>query len=74
MLIQYNISRGKLPEAVKITPGKRSPTVSSLEGDDEDAVAVSALVSKNDTASLMDKLESVGATDIMLFALNNSRM
>merc|ERR1711871_884714 len=72
MLIQYNISRDKLLEAIKITPGKRSPTVSSLEG--EDAVAVSALVRKNDTASLMDRLESVGATDIMLFALNNSRM
>merc|ERR1711871_432830 len=45
MLIQYNISRDKLPDAIKITPGKRSPTVSSLDG--EDAVAVSALVNKN---------------------------
>lgn len=72
MLIQYNICRNRLADAIKITPGKRSPTVSSLEG--EDAVAVSALVRKNDTASLMDQLELVGATDIMLFALNNSRM
>ena len=51
MLIQYNISRNRLADAIKLTPGKRSPTVSSLEG--EDAVAVSALVKKNDTASLM---------------------
>ena len=72
MLIQYNISRDKLPDAIKITPGKRSPTVSSLDG--EDAVAVSALVNKNDAATLMDRLETVGATDIMLFSLSNSRM
>ena len=72
MLIQYNISRDKLPDAIRITPGKRSPTVSSLDG--EDAVAVSALVNKNDTATLMDRLETVGATDIMLFSLSNSRM
>lgn len=72
MLIQYNISRSRLSDAIKITPGKRSPTISSLEG--EDAVAVSALINKKDTALIMDELEIAGATDIMLFMLNNSRM
>jgi ATP phosphoribosyltransferase len=72
MLIQYNVSRSSLKDALVLTPGKRSPTISSLEG--EDAVAVSALISKDDTAVLMDKLENVGATDIMLFSLSNSRM
>merc|ERR1719181_1008619 len=72
MLIQYNISKDKLDYAILVTPGKRSPTISPLEGGD--AVAVSALVSKSDSANIMDQLETVGATDIMLFALNNSRM
>ena len=62
MLIQYNISRKDLPSAILVTPGKRSPTISSLEG--EDAVAVSALVSKSDSASIMDQLESGSFTDM----------
>mmetsp|Transcript_2044 Transcript_2044/g.3222 ORF Transcript_2044/g.3222 Transcript_2044/m.3222 type:complete len:311 (-) Transcript_2044:1956-2888(-) len=73
MMIQYNVLRRLLPEAVKITPGKRSPTISSLDGD-EDAVAVSALVLRKDSSGIMDQLEKVGATDILLFAINNSRM
>eukprot|EP01036_Dinobryon_divergens_P027609 gene27611-36411_t len=73
MMIQYNILRRLLPEAVKITPGKRSPTISSLDAD-EDAVAVSALVLHKDSSNIMDKLEQIGATDILLFAINNSRM
>jgi ATP phosphoribosyltransferase len=37
-------------------------------------VAVSALVKKKEASIIMDKLEAVGATDILLFAINNSRM
>lgn len=112
MMIQYNVLRRWLSEAVKvtsrfysfafllirmimlhkITPGKRSPTISSLDGDEDGnlymliadsfiyvllfliAVAVSALVLRKDSSSIMDQLEKVGATDILLFAINNSRM
>ncbi len=38
------------------------------------AVAVSALVLQKDSSNIMDKLEQIGATDILLFAINNSRM
>ena len=38
------------------------------------AVAVSALVLHKDSSNIMDKLEQIGATDILLFAINNSRM
>ena len=38
------------------------------------AVAVSALVSLKDSSTIMDKLEKAGATDILLFAISNSRM
>lgn len=38
------------------------------------AVAVSALVLQKDSSKIMDDLERIGATDILLFAINNSRM
>eukprot|EP01031_Cornospumella_fuschlensis_P028491 gene28491-34396_t len=72
MMISYNVSRSLLPLALKITPGKRSPTISPLEGGD--ALAVSALVKQKDSSSIMDELEKIGATDILLFAISNSRM
>lgn len=31
MMIQYNVSRKLLPQAVAITPGKRAPTISALD-------------------------------------------
>ena len=37
-------------------------------------VAVSALVQTKDSSSIMDSLESIGATDILLFSIANSRM
>jgi ATP phosphoribosyltransferase len=38
------------------------------------AVAVSALVSTKESSLIMDRLEKVGATDILLFSITNSRM
>jgi len=38
------------------------------------AVAVSALVKRDDSSRIMDDLEKSGATDILLFAITNSRM
>ena len=72
MMIQYNISKELLHLAVKITPGKRSPTVTKLE--DGIAVAVSALVLTSQSSLIMDQLQGVGATDILLFSISNSRM
>lgn len=34
MLIQYNVSRKLLQEAIMVTPGKRAPTISTLDGAD----------------------------------------
>lgn len=72
MMIQYNVGRENLTLAVAITPGKRSPTISPLDGGD--GVAVSALVKKKEASKIMDKLEEIGATDILLFSITNSRM
>lgn len=71
VLCTYNVPRSRLSEATKITPGKRAPTVTSL--DEPDWVAVSAMVEKKELATVMDRLEDVQATDILATALINSR-
>jgi ATP phosphoribosyltransferase len=67
----YNCPKEKLPEAEKLTPGKRSPTVSTLE--DSDWVAVSVLVKRSDIQGIMDSLEKVGAVDMLVWDLKNTR-
>ena len=71
VMIMYNVSGNILEECVKITPGKRSPTVTSL---DDGGKAVSSLVLKSELAGKMDALHAVGATDILVLNLTNSRM
>ncbi|KAF2684802.1 ATP phosphoribosyltransferase [Lentithecium fluviatile CBS 122367] len=72
VLCTYNIERPKLDAACKITPGKRAPTVNSLEGDGS-WVAVSAMVLRKDIAIAMDKLTEAGACDILVMKIENSR-
>jgi len=60
------------PTWLQITPGKKSPNISPLEM--EGWCAVSSLVVKNSSADVMDQLTAIGATDILLFDLCNSRM
>ncbi|KAK4242344.1 hypothetical protein C8A03DRAFT_40311 [Achaetomium macrosporum] len=71
VLCQYNVPREKLPAATKITPGKRAATVTSL--DEEGWVAVSAMVEKKRIAPVMDELVTVGATDILVLDIHNTR-
>ena len=72
VVCQYNIARDKLVEATGVTPGRRAPTISPLE--EEGWVAVSVMVEKAKTADVMDELVNVGATDIMIFNLDNCRV
>jgi ATP phosphoribosyltransferase-like protein len=71
VLCQYNIPRSVLPAATKITPGRRAPTVTTL--DEPEWVAVSSMVEKKAIANAMDELEKVGATDILVLSISNSR-
>jgi ATP phosphoribosyltransferase len=75
VLCNYNIAKSKLASAIKITPGKKAPTLSPLEGtgSTEAWVAVSSMVEKNAIVSVMDKLEEVGATDLLVFGIENWR-
>jgi len=71
VLCEYNVPRSLLPAACKITPGKRAPTVTTLE--DNGWVAVSSMVEKNLIATVMDDLTAAGATDILVLGIENSR-
>ncbi|EKV10797.1 hypothetical protein PDIG_48990 [Penicillium digitatum PHI26] len=71
VLCQYNIPRDQLAVACKITPGKRAPTITALE--EEGWVAVSSMVEKKRIATVMDELIKVGASDILVMNIANSR-
>jgi len=71
VMCQYNVERTKLPAVVKITPGKRAPTVTSL--DEDGWVAVSVMVESKKIAVVMDDLTKVGAQDILVIDIKNSR-
>lgn len=49
----------------------RAPTITALE--DADWVAVSSMVEKRMIATVMDELTAVGATDILVLQIANSR-
>lgn len=67
VLCYYNLHRSNLPEAKKITPGRRAATVSPLE--EEGMCAVNAMIEKKEAADIMDRLEAIGATDIFITEL-----
>ncbi|TPX11213.1 uncharacterized protein E0L32_001031 [Thyridium curvatum] len=71
VLCQYNVERSRLAEASAITPGKRAPTITALE--ENGWVAVSSMVEKKKIALAMDELTKVGATDILVLDIHNSR-
>lgn len=70
--MSYNVSRQNLSAAVKLTPGRRAPTVTPL--DEDGWVAVSSMVERSQMAQVMDALEKTGAADILVFALDNCRV
>ncbi|KAF2810094.1 HisG-domain-containing protein [Mytilinidion resinicola] len=71
VLCTYNIERPKIEAACTITPGKRAPTINSLE--EEGWVAVQVMVERKRIATAMDELTDVGACDILVMKIDNSR-
>lgn len=71
VLCTYNIERSKLESARTVSPGRRAPTITSLE--EENWVAVSVMVERKKIALVMDELTAVGAEDILVMKLENSR-
>lgn len=73
VLCTYNIQAKALPEALKITPGRRAATVMPLVGPG-DWNAISSMVLRAQVADVMDRLEQVGASDIMITGIENCRV
>ncbi len=71
-MLEYNVPRGKLNEAERITPGYNSPTVSTLE--DTSMCSVRAMVKRKDVIEVMERLEAIGASAIFETAINNCRL
>ena len=71
-LLEYNVLRSKLSEAEKITPGFNSPTVSGLE--DSQWCAVRVMVKRGDVITIMEQLETLGASAILETHILNCRL
>lgn len=72
VLCTYNIQRDLLNDAKAITPGRRAPTVSSLE--EEGWLSVSVMVKRKGMADVMDRLVKAGAEDVLITKLDNCRV
>ncbi|KAH3902768.1 ATP phosphoribosyltransferase SCDLUD_000357 [Saccharomycodes ludwigii] len=68
----YNAPKCKLQQLLEITPGRRAPTISSIN--DDGWVAVSSMIERKNKGHIMDKLKSIGAADIMVFEISNCRV
>lgn len=71
-MLTYNIPRSIIETAKKITPGAKSPTISPL--DDPTWVSVTVMVPTKSLSGVMDELEEIGATDLIVFNIENCRI
>ena len=67
VMLEMNVAKDKFDSLVKGLPSMRSPTVSSLFGDNGYAVKIA--VNKCEVPTLLPKLQSLGATDILEYEL-----
>ena len=67
VMLEMNVAKDKFDSLVKGLPSMRSPTVSPLFGDNGYAVKIA--VSKSEVPTLLPKLQSLGATDILEYEL-----
>ena len=72
VMLSYNILRSSVAAATRITPGTTSPTIVPLDA--VDWVGVTAMVSKQHVTQVMDELEDLGATGIVLLRIGNCRV
>ncbi|MEZ5321982.1 MAG: ATP phosphoribosyltransferase [Microthrixaceae bacterium] len=72
VMIEYDIETNFVGQAVRITPGLESPTVSPL--DNPGWVAVRAMVPRAHTNGVMDELYDLGARAIVVTAIQACRI
>lgn len=67
VMLEMNVSKANFENLIKGIPSMKSPTVSPLFGDDGYAVKIA--VKKSEVPTLLPKLQSLGATDILEYEL-----
>jgi ATP phosphoribosyltransferase len=72
VMMDYDISRDRVADAVALTPGLESPTVSPLHK--EGWVAVRAMVPRSGAQRLMDELYEIGARAILVTDIHACRL
>ncbi|MDR3035576.1 MULTISPECIES: ATP phosphoribosyltransferase [Kitasatospora] len=72
VLMDYDIRAGKVSEAVALTPGLESPTVSPLHT--EGWVAVRSMVLRKEAQRIMDDLWAIGARAILVTNIHACRI
>ncbi len=72
VLMDYDIRAEGVEEAVRLTPGIESPTVSPLH--DRGWVAVRAMVPRSETNQIMDELWEIGARGILVTDIHACRL
>jgi ATP phosphoribosyltransferase len=72
VLMDYDIRAELVDDAVRLTPGIESPTVSPLH--DRGWVAVRAMVPRADTNRIMDELWEIGARGILVTDIHACRL
>lgn len=70
VFIEMNVNKEDLDRIIPELPCMKMPTISKLYGDQGYAVKIGVL--KNDVNSLLPKLKSLGATDILVFKLEKA--
>ncbi|MGF7120737.1 MULTISPECIES: ATP phosphoribosyltransferase [unclassified Rhodococcus (in: high G+C Gram-positive bacteria)] len=71
LMLDYDCPKAVLEQAVKVTPGLESPTLSPLA--DENWVAVRAMVSRKVHNAVMDELADLGAKAILASDIRSCR-
>ena len=72
VMIEYGCPRSALEQVCRITPGIESPTIAPLSK--PDWIAVKALAKQEDANRIMDDLERVGATGILITDIRTCRI
>lgn len=72
VLMDYDVPANLVQNAVAVTPGLESPTVSPLH--DSEWVAVRAMVPKSETNKVMDELYEIGARAILVTGIMACRL
>lgn len=72
VLVDYNIEERLVPEAIALTPGLESPTVSPLQ--ETGWVAVRVMVEAKAVNNVMDRLYAVGARAILVTSIGACRI